>query len=170
MNLVPLLWTGVPTPSAPADRQDPLPIFRCPGNAFMLRWVFPDHLIYSLAADLSGACPLAKLLQDSRAPARPPPALQTQRACVAEAKRRAAAADAAHRAAALPRALTTLLAAAVSACPHRCCRARPCMEQYGVCAQSRCACKPSTNPVCVLLTAFHRGALQLENIAGLAQR
>ena len=33
VNLVPLLWTGVPTPSAPADRQDPLPIFRCPGNA-----------------------------------------------------------------------------------------------------------------------------------------
>ena len=45
VNLVPLLWTGVPTPSAPADRQDPLPIFRCPGNAFVLRWVFPDHLI-----------------------------------------------------------------------------------------------------------------------------
>ena len=44
-NLVPLLWTGVPTPSAPADRQDPLPIFRCPGNASMLRRVFPDHLI-----------------------------------------------------------------------------------------------------------------------------
>ena len=38
-------WTGVPTPSAPADRQDPLPIFRCPGNASMLRRVFPDHLI-----------------------------------------------------------------------------------------------------------------------------
>ena len=34
---------GVPTPSTPVDRQDPLPIFRCPGNAFMLRWVFPDH-------------------------------------------------------------------------------------------------------------------------------
>ena len=33
-----------------------------------------------------------------------------------------------------------------------------------------CACKPSTNTVCVLLTACHRGALQLENIAGLAQR
>ena len=33
VNLVPLLWTGVPTPSAPADRQDPLPMFRCPGNA-----------------------------------------------------------------------------------------------------------------------------------------
>ena len=45
VNLVPLLWTGVPTPSAPADRQDPLPIFRCPGNAFMLRRVLPDHLI-----------------------------------------------------------------------------------------------------------------------------
>ena len=36
---------GVPTPSAPADRQDPLPIFRCPGNASMLRRVFLDHLI-----------------------------------------------------------------------------------------------------------------------------
>ena len=45
VNLVPLLWTGVPTPSAPADRQDPLPIFRCPGNASMLRRVFPDHLM-----------------------------------------------------------------------------------------------------------------------------
>ena len=46
VNLVPLLWTGVPTtPSAPADRQDPLPIFRCPGNPSMLRRVFPDHLI-----------------------------------------------------------------------------------------------------------------------------
>ena len=45
VNLVPLLWTGVPTPSAPADRQDPLPIFRCPGNASTLRRVFPDHLI-----------------------------------------------------------------------------------------------------------------------------
>ena len=33
------------TPSAPADRQDPLPILRCPGNASMLRRVFPDHLI-----------------------------------------------------------------------------------------------------------------------------
>ena len=43
VNLVPLLWTGVPTPSAPADRQDPLPIFRCPGNASKLRPVFPDH-------------------------------------------------------------------------------------------------------------------------------
>ena len=32
VNLVPLLWTGVPTPSAPADRQDPLPIFRCPAT------------------------------------------------------------------------------------------------------------------------------------------
>ena len=35
----------VPTPSAPADRQDPLPMFRRPGNAAMPRWVFPDHLI-----------------------------------------------------------------------------------------------------------------------------
>ena len=48
VNLVPLLWTGVPTPSAPADRQDPLPIFRCPGNASMLRRVFRDHLITGL--------------------------------------------------------------------------------------------------------------------------
>ena len=52
VNLVPLLWTGVPTPSAPADRQDPLPIFRCPGNASMLRRVFPDHLI-TLSAELN---------------------------------------------------------------------------------------------------------------------
>ena len=37
------------TPSAPADRQDPLPIFRCPGNAFMLRRVFPDHLIMNIS-------------------------------------------------------------------------------------------------------------------------
>ena len=28
-----LLWTGVPTPSTPVDRQDPLPIFRCPDGA-----------------------------------------------------------------------------------------------------------------------------------------
>ena len=105
------------------------------------------YTYFSYLDNVPSVCfhPLAR--QSRRA--RPPPALQTQRACVAEAKRRAAAVDAAHRAAALPRALTTLLAAAVSACPHRCCRARPCMEQYGVCAQSRCACKPSTNPVCV---------------------
>ena len=36
VNLVPLLWTGVPTPSTPVDRQDPLPILRCPGNASTL--------------------------------------------------------------------------------------------------------------------------------------
>ena len=41
VNLVPLLWTGVPTPSTPVDRQAPLPIFRCPGNAFMLRSGLP---------------------------------------------------------------------------------------------------------------------------------
>ena len=31
--------------TTPVDRQDPLPIFRCPDNALMLRWVFPDQLI-----------------------------------------------------------------------------------------------------------------------------
>ena len=41
VNLVPLLWTGVPTPSTPVDRQVPLPIFRCPGNAFTLRSGLP---------------------------------------------------------------------------------------------------------------------------------
>ncbi len=41
VNLVPLLWTGVPTPSTPVDRQAPLPIFRCPGNAFVLRSGLP---------------------------------------------------------------------------------------------------------------------------------
>ena len=40
---VPLLWTGVPTPSTPVDRQDPLPILRCPGNASCCARVFPDH-------------------------------------------------------------------------------------------------------------------------------
>ena len=40
---VPLLWTGVPTPSTPVDRQVPLPIFRCPGNASCCARVFPDH-------------------------------------------------------------------------------------------------------------------------------
>ena len=52
VNLVPLLWTGVPTPSTPVDRQDPLPIFRCPGNASCCARVLsdhlPDHLTYLL--------------------------------------------------------------------------------------------------------------------------
>ena len=51
VNLVPLLWTGVPTPSTPVDRQDPLPIFRCPGNASCCARVFPDHLITYLTAN-----------------------------------------------------------------------------------------------------------------------
>ena len=44
-SLVPLLWTGVPTTSTPVDRQDPLPILRCPGKASCCARVFPDHLI-----------------------------------------------------------------------------------------------------------------------------
>ena len=38
---VPLLWTGVPT----SGRQEPLPMFRCPGHATTNGRVFPDHLI-----------------------------------------------------------------------------------------------------------------------------
>ena len=45
VNLVPLLWTGVPTPSTPVDRQDPLPIFRCPDGAPAPSGFSPDHLI-----------------------------------------------------------------------------------------------------------------------------
>ena len=56
-SLVPLLWTGVPTTSTPVDRQDPLPILRCPGNAFMLRRVFPDHLIKPMRHQISAISP-----------------------------------------------------------------------------------------------------------------
>ena len=52
-SLVPLLWTGVPTTSTPVDRQDPLPILRCPGNALCCAWVLPDHLITSTALCVS---------------------------------------------------------------------------------------------------------------------
>ena len=55
---VPLLWTGVPTPSTPVDRQVPLPIFRCPGNALCCARVFPDHLIIRCGARSVRAVPL----------------------------------------------------------------------------------------------------------------
>ena len=64
--LSPLLWTGVPTPSAPADRQYPLPIFRCPGNASMLRRVFPDKLMIFATFQLAGYHP-ANTLGERRA-------------------------------------------------------------------------------------------------------
>ena len=43
---VPLLWTGVPT----SGRQEPLPMFRCPGFATTSCRVFPDHLIREATA------------------------------------------------------------------------------------------------------------------------
>ena len=58
VNLVPLLWTGVPTPSTPVDRQDPLPILRCPGKASCCVRVFPDHLITERPAHVPVLTPI----------------------------------------------------------------------------------------------------------------
>ena len=50
VNLVPLLWTGVPTPSAsggPTRSSGPtVSVFGAPATLFHAAgWVFPDHLI-----------------------------------------------------------------------------------------------------------------------------
>ena len=160
VNLVPPLWTGVPTPSAPADRQDPLPIFR-PRQCF--------HAELGLRR-LSGACPLAKL-QDSRAPrARRQPCRRSVRA-----QRRQKDAPPQQMLRTVLRhcqgplrlcSLLLYLPALIGAVePGLAWSSTEFARSQGVPASP-----PRILCVCVLLTACHRGALQLENIAGLAQR